>query len=117
MLTRGSAISTILGGTRGGFGGASLSRSAAAGAAVSLSPGAVSAPVTGDAGCSVVAGSDHAAGVDWRGRVIVSDAISPWYTRFSAPPCWPVDGLLDRFGCFRHDTRAAGGERAPRVEI
>ena len=28
-----------------------------------------------------------------------------------------VDGLLDRFGCFRHDTRAAGGERAPRVEI
>ena len=96
------------GGCRG-LGGAALSLSAAVGATSTL--------VTAAAGCSVVENSGHAAGVGWRGRVMVSGAMPAWYTRLSKPPCWPVDGTFARFGLFQAEHRAAGPERAQKAEM
>ena len=97
-----------------GLGGAALALSAAVG---SLAPGATGMAVTVAAGCSVVDNSGHAAGVAWRGRVMVSDAMPAWYTRFSTPPCWPVDGPFTRFWLFKAEHRGAGPERALKAEM
>ena len=83
----------------------------------SLAPGATGMAVTVAAGCSVVDNSGHAAGVAWRGRVMVSGAMPAWYTRFSTPPCWPVDGPFTRFGLFKAEHRGAGPERALKAEM
>ena len=111
LLSTSAAAGVAVSPVRDATGFGDVVPSAMQSAAVSPAPDASTALITADVGCSMVAGSDLAAGGEG-GRVLVSDAIPSWYTQISMLPSWPLDGYRGRFQPFRRKpARAAENAR------